>query len=174
MEQNASVWKTSIVSGIYLAIVLILISVIFYVMGDPMSKVASYLTYPVLIAAVVYAQISYKKVLGGTMSYGQALGVGLLTVIFASVLSGIYTFVMHKYIDPSLQEQLRLMSEEQLVKQGRVPEEQMEMALNMAAKFQTPFMLLILGIFGGALGGLIISLITSIFTQKKPVDDFVE
>jgi hypothetical protein len=109
MEQkSASIWKSTFVSGIYLGIVLILISVVFYVMGDPMSKVAQYLTYPLLIAGVIYGQINYKKALDGTMSYGQALGAGILTVVFASLISGIYTFVMYKFIDPSLQEQMRI------------------------------------------------------------------
>jgi phage shock protein PspC (stress-responsive transcriptional regulator) len=108
------------------------------------------------------------------MTYGQALGVGLLTVVFASVLSSIYTYLLYAVIDPSLQDQLRLFTEEQIVKQGRVPEEQMDMALEMATKFQTPGMMMVMGIFGGAFAGLIISLITAIFTQKKPQDDFTE
>jgi hypothetical protein len=175
MEQkSASIWKSTFVSGIYLGIVLILISVVFYVMGDPMSKVAQYLTYPLLIAGVIYGQINYKKALDGTMSYGQALGAGILTVVFASLISGIYTFVMYKFIDPSLQEQMRIATEEQLLKQGNISEEQLDMAMSISSKFMTPAMMLISAIFVGAFSGLIISLITSIFTQKKPVDDFVE
>ncbi|MCG6186775.1 DUF4199 domain-containing protein [Maribellus maritimus] len=175
MEQkSASVWKSSLMSGIYLGIVSILVSVIFYVTGNPFSKIAQWLGYAVLIAGVVLAQINYKKALGGTMSYGQALGVGLLTVVFASILSSIYTVLLYTVIDPSLTEQLKLFTEEQIVKQGRVPEEQIDMAVEMSAKFQTPTMMMVMGIFGGALIGLIISLITAIFTQKKPVDDFTE
>ena len=175
MEQKAaSVWKSSLMPGIYLAIVSILVSVIFYVTGNPFSKIAQWVGYAVLIAGVVYAQVNYKKALGGTMTYGQALGVGLLTVVFASVLSSIYTYLLYAVIDPSLQDQLRLFTEEQIVKQGRVPEEQMDMALEMATKFQTPGMMMVMRIFGGAFAGLIISLITAIFTQKKPQDDFTE
>ena len=144
MEQkSASVWKSSIMSGIYLAIVLILLSVIFYVTGNPFSKVSQWLTYAILIAGVVLAQVNYKKALGGTMTYGQALAVGLLTVVFASIISSIYTYLLYSVIDPSLQEQMRLYTEEQMVKKGNVPEEQMEMALEMATKFQTPGMMVV-------------------------------
>lgn len=66
------------------------------------------------------------------------------------------------------------MAEEQLVTQGKLPEEQIEMAIQMVSKFQSPMILLVMGIFGGALAGLIISLITSIFTQKRPADPFAE
>ena len=175
MEQKAaSIWKSSLMSGIYLGIAMILVSVVFYVMGNPFSKVAQWISYVLMIAGIVMAQVGYKKALGGTMTYGQALGIGILTMVFASVLSSIYTFLLYQVIDTSLQEQLRLYTEEQIMKKGTVSEEQMDMAVNMASKFQTPVMMMVMGIFGGTFMGLIISLITSIFTQKKPSAEIVE
>jgi len=175
MEQKStSVWKSSIMSGIYLGIAFILLSVAFYVTGNPFSKVSQWIMYVLMVVGIILAQISYRKSLGGEMSYGQALGVGVLTLVFASVVSGIYTFLLYEVIDPSLQEQMRLFTEEQIIKQGKVPEEQVEMAVEMAAKFQTPVMMVVMGIAGGAFIGLIISLITAIFTQKKPKEDFSE
>jgi len=175
MEQKStSVWKSSITSGIYVGIALILVSVIYYVTGNMFSKSSQWVGYAVMIAGVILAQISYRKTLGGFMTYGQALGMGVLTMLFASVLSGIYNYLMFKVIDPSLIEQMRIFTEEQIVKQGRVPEDQIDAAVKMATKFQTPLMMLLMGIFGGTLIGLIISLITSIFTQKKPSEEIVE
>jgi hypothetical protein len=170
-EKSTSIWKSTMLSGVYLAIALILLSVIFYVTGNSFSKTAQYLTYPVFIAGVIWGQISYKKELGGIMTYGEALLAGLLTMVFASVISSIYTYLLYTIIDPSLQEQLRIFTEEQVMAQGNVPEEQMEMALKMAGKFQTPIMMFIMGIVGGAFIGLIISLITSIFIKKNPSDE---
>ncbi len=171
MEQNStSIWKSSVTSGLYLGIALILVSVVFYVTGNMFVKWSQYLGYAIMIAGVVMAQISYRKSLGGTMTYGQALGMGVLTVLFASILTGIYTYLLYTVIDPSLPEQMRIFTEEQLIKQGRVPEDQMQAALDMQAKFQKPVFLLIMSIIGGTLIGLIISLITSIFTKKVPKD----
>jgi hypothetical protein len=161
-------------SGIYLGIAFILLSVVFYVTGNPFSKVSQWISYVLMVVGIILAQLSYRKSLGGAMSYGQALGVGVLTLVFASVVSGIYTFLLYEVIDPSLQEQMRLFTEEQIIKQGKVPEEQVEMAVEMAAKFQKPVMMVVMGIAGGAFIGLIISLITAIFTQKKPKEDFSE
>jgi len=124
-----------------------------------------------MIGGVIWAQLNYKKALGGTLTYGQGVASGVLALTFAMLISSIYTFVLFKFIDPSLNEQLRIFTEEQIIKQGRVPEEQMEMAVNMATKFQTPTMMLIMGVFGGAFIGLIISLITSIFIKKNPSDE---
>jgi len=175
MEQNStSVWKSALTTGVYLGIVFILASVVFYVMGNPFSKVAQYISYPIMIAGIAMAQISYKKTLGGEMTYGQAFGVGVLAMVFASLISGIYTYLLYEFIDPSLQEQLRIFTEEEIIKKGQVSEEQLEMVVNMATKFQKPIVMFAMAIVGGAFMGAIISLITAIFTKKNPSDEVPE
>ena len=174
MEQKpTSLWKSSLTSGLYLGIVLILLSVIFYVAGLTFETWVSYISYPVLIAGAVYAQLSYRKSLGGEMSYGQALGVGVMSIIFASVLSSIYAYILYTVIDPSLLDQMRVMTEQKIIEQG-VPDEQLDTAMNIAMKFQTPAAIAVMGILGGAFIGLIISLITAIFTKKNPSDEVPE
>ncbi len=173
-EKSPSIWKSTLISGLYLAIALILLSVIFYVTGHTFSKTAQYLTYPVIIAGIVLAQISYKKAQNGILTYGQAIGVGVLTMVFASLFSGIYTYLLYTVIDPSLQEQLRNYTEQQIIQQGKVPEEQLETVVNMATKFQTPVMIFIMGLVMGAISGAVISLITGIFIKKNPSDEVPE
>jgi len=173
-EKSVSLWKSSLTYGLYLGIALVLVSVVFYATGHTFAKSANYVTYAVMIIGIALAQINYRKSLGGFMSYGQAVGLGLLTMVFASIITGFFTYLLHTVIDPSLQDQLRLTIEEQLVKQGNVPEEQMDMAIEMATIFQKPAIMFVMSIFGGAFVGLLISLITSIFTQKKPTEDFSE
>ena len=95
-------------------------------------------------------------------------------MVFASILSGVYTYLLYEVIDPSLQEQLRLFTEEQIVSQGKVPEEQIDMAVGIATKFQKPIIMLVIAPFGGAIVGAIISLITSIFVKKNPSDEVPE
>ena len=55
-----------------------------------------------------------------------------------------------------------------------IPEEQLEMSVNIAAKFQKPGIMFAMAIFGGAFIGAIISLITAIFTKKNPTDEVPE
>jgi hypothetical protein len=173
-EKTTPIWKSALISGLYLAIALILVSVIFYVMGNPFSKVGQYASYPIMIGGIILAQLNYKKALGGTLTYGQAVGVGVLAMVFASLISGIYTFLLYQVIDPSLQEQLRIYTEEQIIKQGKVPEEQLELVVKMATKFQSPPILFAMAVVGGAFIGTIISLITAIFIKKNPSDEVPE
>lgn len=173
-NKPVSLMKSALTYGIYLGIVSILVSVVIYVLGYTFEKWVQYISWPILIGGVIWAQVAFKKNLGGEMSYGQALGVGTMTVVFSGVLSGIYTYLLYTVIDPSLQEQLRLLTEQQIVEQGKVPEEQLEFAVNMATKFQKPPIMAALAVFGGGLIGFIISLITSIFTKKNPSDEVPE
>lgn len=170
-EKKVSIWKSTLMTGVYIGIVFILIGVIFYVTGNPFSKINQYLSYPLIIGGVIWAQVTYKKALGGTLTYGQAVAAGVITLVYAAVISGIYTYVLYKFIDPGLQEQLRQFTEEEIIKQGKVPEAQVEMAVNVAAKFQKPEIIFVLGIVGSAFISLIVGLITAIFTKKNPVDE---
>lgn len=172
MEQKpASMLKSSLTSGIYIGVALILISVIMYVAGVMFETWAQYISYPILLLGAIYAQVTYRKSLGGEMAYGKAVGVGVLALIFASVLSSIYAFLLYTVIDPELLDQIRIMTEQRLVEQGNIPEEQMDQVLEMSMRFQKPGIMAIMGIFGGALIGLIVSLITAIFTKKNPSDE---
>ena len=170
-EKAASIWKSTLMTGVYIAIIMILLSVVFYVTGNPFSKVSQYLTYPIMIGGVIWAQLNYKNALGGTLTYGQGVASGVLALTFASLISGIYTFILFKFIDPSLQEQFRIFIEEQIIQQGRTPEEMIDKAVNITLKLYTPPISIITGTFSGAFIGLIISLITSILIKKNPSDE---
>lgn len=173
-EKPVSLMKSSLTYGIYLGIVSILFSVVIYVLGYTFEKWVQYASYPITIGAIIWAQIAYRKSLGNEMTYGQALGIGIMTVVFASVLSAIYTYILFAFIDPSLQEQLRLVTEQRIVEQGNVPEEQLDTVVEMMTKFQKPWIMAVSVIFMSALIGLVVSLITGIFTKKNPSDEVPE
>ena len=169
-EKPVSLMKSSLTYGIYLGIVSILLSVVLYVMGYTFEKWVQYTSYPIIIGAIIWAQVAYKKALGGEMTYGQALGIGTMTVVFSGVLSAIYVYLLYTVIDPSLLDQLRLVTEQQMVERG-IPEEQLDATIAMASKFQQPAIMAIMAIVLGGILGFIISLITGIFTKKNPSDE---
>jgi hypothetical protein len=168
MEEKAiSAWKSSLTYGLFLGIALVLISVIYYATGNTFAKSAAWIGWGVTIGGIIIAQLQFRNLLGGVMSYGQALGVGILTMLFASVITGFFTYLLYAVIDPSLQDQARLAMEEQMVTRRNLSEEQLDAAMAMASRFDDPAVMFVMNIVGGAFAGLIISLLTSIFTQKK-------
>jgi hypothetical protein len=173
MEHNTvSVWKSSLSFGLFLGIGLVLVSVAYYSTGNSFHSSAPWVGYGVMIAGVLIAQLQFRKQLGGYMTYAQALGIGILTMLFASVITGFFSYLLYAVIDPSLQDQLLLSIEEEIVRGGSIPEEQIDMAVRMASKFKDPAVMFFMNIVGGALIGLLISLLTSIFTQKKAEAEF--
>lgn len=171
MENNSSpLLKSSLTYGIYLGIVMVLLSVVIYVLGYTFESWVQYTSYPILIGGVIWAQFAYRKVLGGAMSYGQAVGIGVLSVLFAGIISAIYTYLLYKVIDPSLHDKLITFTEQKILEQGKVSEDQLDMVMNITMKFLNPAVLSLQLIFYSAIGGLIISLITAIFTKKDPLD----
>ncbi len=173
MEQNSvSAWKSSLSYGLFLGIAMVLVSGAYYSTGNSFHSSAPWVGYGLMIAGVVIAQLQFRKQLGGYMSYAQALGIGILTMLFASVITGFFSYLLYAVIDPSLQDQLLLSIEDDIVRRGSIPEEQIEMAVKMASKFKDPAIMFFMNIIGGALVGLLISLLTSIFTQKKAEPEF--
>jgi hypothetical protein len=166
-NNSASLMQVSLITGIGTGTALILLSVLIYTFGYTFENWTQYPNYLICILGAVGAQLKYRKVLGGEMSYGQALGVGLMTIVFASILMSIYTYILYKFIDPSLIGQMISTVEEKLVEQGNIPEDQIEMAIKIQSKFMKPIALAISELFGGPFKGVIISLITAIFTQKS-------
>jgi hypothetical protein len=174
MEQKPALMKSSLTSGFYIGVVSILVSVILYVAGLMFETWAAYISYAILIAGAVYAQLSYRKSLGGEMTYSQALGAGVLALIFASVLSAIYAYLLYAVIDPSLIDQIRITTEQRMIEQGNIPEEQLDQIVDVMMRFQKPPIMAGMAVLVGAIGGLIISLITGIFTKKNPTDEVPE
>ena len=118
-------------------------------------------------------QIAYRKALGGGISYGQALGIAVASAFVASVITAVFTFILYKFIDPGLIDQIRLASEEQLYQRG-MPDEQIDAALAVTSKFQTPEIISVMSVFSLTFMGLIIGAVTAIFTKKQSSDKIFE
>jgi hypothetical protein len=166
-EKKSGLWKNAMNWGLILGIALIIYSLLMFFLDLSLEKWVSWVSYLVIIGGIIVATKSYRdNVLGGTISYGQALGFGTLIVMFASIIGAIYFYVFVTVIDTEFIGKMLLMAEDQLMKQG-LPDEQIEMAVEMQKKFMTPMIMSLVSIPSTTFMGFIISLITSIFLKKK-------
>lgn len=174
MEEKSTFWKSAMMYGLYLGIAITLFSVILYVAGQTANKSLSYITFLLYAIGIIVAQINYRnKELNGTISYGQAVGIGVAMMLFAGIISALYTIIIFK-IDPGLIDQIKTMQEEAMLKQG-LSQDQVDAGMSMASKMMTPGFIAISGLIVSVLFGTIISLVTSIFTKKQPDEnDFEE
>ncbi len=165
-EKSTSVWKISMNYGAILGLVLIIYSVILYVFDLTTSTPAGLGRTVFLIAGLIMGMKAYRdKVLNGNMSYGQALGFGVLMALFASVLLGFYMYLLYALIDPGLMEREFSIAEEKLLNKG-MSADQIETQMNMARKFASPALSAIGTLFGITFWGFLLSLIISIFMKK--------
>jgi len=165
-EKKTNVWKSALNWGLMLGIVLIIYSIIMYFLGLNLEKWVGWVSYIFMIGGVIYSTINYRdKEMGGYISYGQAVGFGTLVVLFAGIISAIYSYVQMTIIDTDIISKMLLMVEEELISKG-LPDEQIEMAIEIQKKIFKPWLLFLMAIPGAAFSGVIISLITSIFLKK--------
>jgi len=171
MEEKSTFWKSAMVYGLYLALALVLFSVIMYVTGLILNTKISYVSLVLTVAGIIFAQITYRnKELKGTITYGQAVGFGVAIMLFAGIVTALYTIVLYTFIDPTLIDQMKTMQEDAMLAKN-LSQEQVDAAMSMTSKMMTPAWMSIMGLVGSVFSGTIISLITSIFVKKQPNPD---
>ena len=103
---------------------------------------------------------------GGFISYGQAVGSGVIISLYSSIIGALFTMVLYTLIDPDLMDKFYAFNEQQMLDRGS-PEEAVEIGMNVTRKLFTPETLSLFSIFGGVMGGTIFSLIIAIFLKKE-------
>jgi hypothetical protein len=169
MEENKkpSLLRSTLNYGVMLGLALVIYSILLWMFNATFNQGLSYISYVIMIGGIVLATRAYRdQEQGGYISYGRSLGVGTLTVLFASVITSVYTYLLFSVIDPGLLDRLMIMREEAFYESG-LADDQIDMALQMTERFARPGIMAISGFFGGVFVGFIISLITSIFLKKE-------
>ena len=173
MEQQSTFWKTAMVYGLYIGIMITLYSVIMYVTGQMQNKILGYLPVILYAVCILLAQTYYRdRDLNGSISYGEAVGFGVSVMLFSGIISALYNLIIFK-IDPSLIEQIKMAQEEVYLKSGW-SEDKIETTMAMASKMMTPGWMAIMGLCSSVLMGTIVSLVTSIFVKRQPNPDAFE
>jgi hypothetical protein len=159
--------------GLIIGLTSMIVTTIYYATDNMFAESAGYLSYLIYIAGIVLATLAYKKSIDQNtpFPYSKALGLGVATMFFASLILALFTFVLYKFIDQGLIDEMLSFTEEKLLGKG-INEEMIEQQIEMQRKFMTPAILSLSQVFSGVLVGFVISLITSIFLKKKTEDGF--
>jgi hypothetical protein len=159
-----SVMAIGLKYGLFLGLISIAISLVTTMLGrNPLDSnwINMVVSLAVTVALVVLAHKNFKENNEGFMSYGQGLGIAMVAILVSIVLTGIYTFIYTKFIDPTAMDSVWEKAAADMEAKGQ-DEEQIETALGFAKNLFWLFFVL-----GGAFWGLIVGLIVSIFTQKN-------
>lgn len=166
-------WNKAMFWGFILAVALMVLTSVYYATDNMFSSSKTWVETAIYIIGIVLCAIAFKKSLPQTENfpYSKALGLGVATSFFSSIILALFTFILYKYIDPELIDQILLQAEEKLIESG-LDYDMIEMQIEMQRKFVNPSILAASTIFSTTLTGLIISLITSIFLKRNSSNGF--
>ena len=169
MESKSNpMYKSAMTSGLIVGIALVVFSLLIYIMGVVKPPFwVSLLQYVIIIGGIIYGTKKFRDDdLGGEISYSKALGFGILICVFASIIMGVYMILLMTVIDPEFMNKMISVIEEEYVKMG-MAEEQIDAAMKIVGKMQSPIFMAISTVITFAIMGTIFSLITSAFLKKE-------
>ena len=166
---KSSMMKHAMTYGAIIGLSLVVYSVLLYIAGLTFNTTLEFFEYVILLFGIYFGTKVYRdKSLGGFISYGNALGLGVLITVFVGIITVFFSFIMMRYVDPGLVDKYMLIAEEKLEKSRFVPADQIDPALERTRKAITAIWSIPVGVLTFAFFGFIISLITSAFVRKDP------
>jgi hypothetical protein len=168
MEQNVNVWKANLTNGLILGLAGIVYTLALYFLDQTFNKSLGYVFFLLSMVILYFLIRTYRNnFLFGNISYGQAVGAGVVIFLYYSVISGIFTYILFTVIDTGLTGKLLAYVEDQVVKGGKVPAASMDTVMEFQKKFLKPEIMVPIGIISNMFFGTIISLLVSIFVRKE-------
>jgi len=167
MEQKTNVWKENLTNGLILGLIGVVYTLVMYFLDLTLNKIQGYVFLLILIVTLYFLVKSYRdNYLHGYMTYGQAVGAGVVIFLYYSIIIAIFTYILYAVIDPGLIDKQLAAAEELMAKRG-LPQEAMDAGLKIQKKMMKPEIMALMGIFGSMLSGVIMSLIVAIFAKKE-------
>jgi len=176
MEQKVGVWKANLKSGLILGLVGIVYSLLMYFFGLSFNKVQGYIFLLLQFAILFYLVKLYRdNYLHGYITYGQALGAGVIICLICALITAVFTYILYAAIDTGLADKQLAFTEEMMVERG-IPQAQIDAGMAVQKKIMVPAIIAPISIFGSMLYGTVMSLIIGIFVRKEgnPLIDLPE
>src|SRR5512140_1874312 len=167
MDEKVSVWKANLTNGLILGLIGIVYNLVMYFLDLTFNKTQGYVFLLILIVSLFFLLKSYRNnYLRGYITYGQAVGAGVVIFLIYSIITAVYTYILYTVIDPELTAKQLAFTEEMMAKKG-MPQQALDTAINMQKKMMKPGIMFIVGIFMTMIYGVIISLVAAIFVRKE-------
>ena len=167
MEENVNVWKANLTNGFILGLIGIVYSLVMYFLDLSFNKIQGFVFIIFQVVILYYLVKSYRdNFLHGRITYGQALGAGVIICLYYAILMALFNYILYTVIDTGLLSKQLAFTEEMMLKKG-LPQAQVDAGMAIQSKIMKPAIIAPLSIFGTMLWGLIISLVVGIFVRKE-------
>lgn len=172
MNEKPSVARIALKWGVILGIALALITLVMYLTDQTTNQWFSALTAVAMVASLVMSMRDFRTLNGGYMAYGEGLSVGSLSSAVAGLISAAFITFYNVVIDPTIQQKAFEQARERMEEQGNLSDEQIEQAMEISQKFQSPGFTFIAGVFGTLIMGFLLSLIVAAFIRRNKTNPF--
>ena len=168
-NQQYPSWKHSLMYGLYLGVVLIILSLVFYILDLQGENWTDYINYVFILGGVILASVTYRdKYLNGYITYGQSFSVGFLTGVFAAIIGAIFTYFFMLYLGDEFVDLMMEKAEETMLESNPdMSDEELKLALNIAQKMMNPAWISVIVLLSSVFFSLVFALIVSIFIRKE-------
>lgn len=173
--QQASIKKVALNYGVLLALLSIVLQVISYVLDAHIDRPwwLSVLQLLISVGIVVMGLKVYRTENSGFLTLGQALKVGVAISLIAGIIAIIFNYIFMNYIDPDFVQKTLEFSKEQMIEQNpSMTQEQMDMAMDMSARFMSPLWMSAFALLGTLFFGFLISLIAGLIMKRNPPQQY--
>lgn len=135
------------------------------------SMVISIITFVISVGILAQGMRNYREDdLGGYMPFSRGLGYATLIGVVVGIVSAIFTYVLYKYIDPGLLNELTNAQYAEMEKRG-LSQEDIEKAQSMMGWFRSSGFLAFSALFGTVLIYFVIGVIASLIFKRWPRPD---
>jgi len=172
-NQSYPVTKHSLIYGVYISIVLIILTLIFYVLNLHTAKWPGYISYVALFAGVVFASLQYRdKHLGGFATYGQSFSSGFMAGLFAAIIMGIFTYIYITMLGEAFTADLLQQAEDNMLEaRPNMSDEELDIAMSITKNTMKPLWMALIALVSFVFLSLVFSLIASIFIKKEKPEE---
>jgi hypothetical protein len=161
-------WKPVLIYGAIVGFVSILIGVIFYIMNLSTENWVNWVSGLITLGVLIYCLIAYRnEYLGGFASYGQIFLMAVMIGIVSTILSTVYSYILMGIIDPELLDKMKLVAEERIMSNPRIPEGAQDQVMARLDKSFSLKRIVIMGLIVGPVLNAIFGLIAAAFIKKE-------
>jgi len=167
MDTNVNVWKANLVNGLILGLIGIVYSLVMYFLDLTFEQWQGWIWIVLQIVILFLLVKTYRdNYRHGVITFGQALGAGVVICLYNAVISAIFIYLLYTVIDTNLMDKQLAYTEGLLLERG-LPEEAVEMSMKIQKKIMVPEVMAPISILGSMFYGLIMSLIVAAFVRKE-------
>lgn len=167
MEQKVNIWKANLTNGVILGLIGIVYSLVMYFLNLILNNAQGYIFILIQIIILYFLVKSYRDhFMHGMITFGQALGAGVVICLYYSIIMAIFTYILYAFIDTNLVDKMLAMTEEKLLDRG-LSQSQIEAGMTVQSRLMKPAFIAPMSIFGNMFQGLIMSLIVAAFVRKE-------